>query len=52
MLNDNADAALRVNASAVHTDFMIGGPGVRVSGRTHDGARVVVLDEHGDWQLP
>jgi hypothetical protein len=31
---------------------MIGGPGIRVTGRTHDGHDVVVLAEDGTWGLP
>jgi aminopeptidase len=50
----------RINLSAVHTDFMIGGPavrrsggpGVRVSGRTRDGRDVEVLAADGTWRLP
>jgi len=42
----------RINTSAVHTDLMIGGPGVRVSGRTRDGRDVEVLATDGSWQLP
>jgi leucyl aminopeptidase (aminopeptidase T) len=35
----------------VHTDFMIGGPGVRVTGRTRDGQDVDVLAQDGTWRL-
>jgi aminopeptidase len=40
----------RVNQSAVHIDFMIGGDDVEVTGVTRDGARVAVL-RNGAWQL-
>jgi aminopeptidase len=51
-LSDDPGSADRINISAVHTDFMIGGPGVRVSGRTRDGRDVEVLAEDGTWRLP
>jgi aminopeptidase len=40
-----------VNHSAVHTDFMIGGPGVRVTGITSTGDRVTIIEEDNTWQL-
>jgi aminopeptidase len=40
----------RVNRSAVHIDFMIGGDDVDVTGLTGDGERVPVLRD-GVWQL-
>jgi aminopeptidase len=50
LAGDKASAA-RVNSSAVHTDFMIGGPGVDVTGTTRDGREVPVL-VGGAWALP
>jgi aminopeptidase len=43
-------AAARVNASGIHTDFMIGGPELTVTGTTRDGREVPVL-MHQDWAL-
>ena len=40
----------RINTSAIHIDFMIGGDDVAVTGLTRDGAEVPVL-HGGDWQL-
>lgn len=38
------------NISAVHTDFMVGGPDVTITGRTRDGGEVTIIE--GDvWQL-
>jgi aminopeptidase len=51
-LSEDPQSAGRINLSAVHTDFMIGGPGVRVSGRTRDGRDIEVLAEDGTWRLP
>lgn len=40
----------RINESAVHTDFMIGGPEVEVTGTTRDGRELpVLINEH--WRL-
>jgi aminopeptidase len=50
-LAEEPQSAARINISAVHTDFMIGGPGVRVSGRTRDGRDVEVLAEDGTWRI-
>jgi aminopeptidase len=41
-------AAARINKSAVHTDFMIGGPDVEVIGTTRDGRELPVLVS-GAW---
>jgi aminopeptidase len=43
-------AARRVNTSGVHTDFMIGGPEVRVTATTTDGRELPVL-VGGEWAL-
>ncbi len=51
-LSEDPKSTERINLSAVHTDFMIGGPGVRVSGRTRDGRDVEVLAPDGTWRLP
>ena len=42
--------AARVNASGIHTDFMIGGPEMTVTGTTRDGRELPVL-VHQDWAL-
>jgi aminopeptidase len=39
-----------MNVSAVHTDFMVGGPELAVDGITKDGARIPILREE-TWQL-
>jgi aminopeptidase len=44
-----ADAE-RVNSSAIHIDFMIGGPGVQVTATTRDGCEIPVL-VRGEWAL-
>ena len=49
-LADDDSIGARINDSAVHTDFMIGGPAVQVSGRTADGAEVPVLID-GEWKI-
>jgi aminopeptidase len=43
-------SARRVNTSGVHTDFMIGGPEVRVTAVTNDGHELPVLVQ-GEWAL-
>ena len=40
----------RINTSAIHIDFMIGGDDVAVSGITRDGTEVPLLRD-GDWQI-
>jgi aminopeptidase len=48
-VDDDADHA-RINRSAIHVDFMIGGEDVDVDGLTVDGAAVPVL-RRGAWQI-
>jgi aminopeptidase len=40
----------KINKSAIHIDFMIGGDEVQVTGITGDGAEVPVL-LNGTWQI-
>ena len=49
---DDRSSTERINVSGVHTDFMIGGPGVRVTGTTRSGQDVEVLSADGTWGLP
>jgi aminopeptidase len=49
-LTADEQTAARVNASGIHTDFMIGGPEVDVTGTTRDGRELPVL-MHQDWAL-
>jgi len=39
-----------INLSAVHTDFMIGGPDVAVDGLTREGKRIEIMRED-TWLL-
>jgi aminopeptidase len=39
-----------LNVSAVHTDFMVGGPEVTVTGIRSDGSRMVILSDD-EWKL-
>ena len=49
-LTEDEQTAERINASAVHTDFMIGGPDVAVTGLTRDGREMPVLID-GRWEI-
>jgi len=42
--------AIGMNVSAVHTDFMVGGPDVTVTGIDRHGRRVVILSQD-EWRL-
>ena len=44
------ESAARVNASGIHTDFMIGGPEIEVTGTTRDGRELPVLMNQ-NWAL-
>jgi aminopeptidase len=50
-LADSPATAARINHSAVHEDFMIGGPGVDVTATTCDGREIPVLID-GRWEIP
>ncbi len=49
-LTADEQTAARVNTSGIHTDFMIGGPELTVTGTTRDGREIPVL-MHQDWAL-
>jgi aminopeptidase len=49
-LCDDARCAERVNVSGIHTDFMIGGPEVEITGTTRDGQEIPVLMRQS-WAL-
>ena len=49
-VDDEADRAAGLNHSAVHTDFMVGGPEVDVDGRDAGGAWIPIL-RHNEFQI-
>jgi aminopeptidase len=49
-LTADEQTAARVNSSGIHTDFMIGGPELTVTGTTRDGRELPVL-MHQHWAL-
>lgn len=49
-LSEEELVARGINHSSVHTDFMIGGPGVDVTGVTTDGGRVTIIEDNV-WKL-
>jgi aminopeptidase len=49
-LDQAAQAALGVNDSLIHTDFMVGGPAVDIDGIKDDGSSIPILREDV-WQL-
>ncbi len=49
-LSNEELVARGINHSTVHTDFMIGGPGVNVTGITPDGGRITIIEDNV-WQL-
>ncbi len=49
-LAEDDQASAGINQSAVHTDFMIGGPEVQVTGRRTDGNEIPVLVD-GRWKI-
>jgi len=49
-VDDEADRAVGLNHSAVHTDFMVGGPEVDVDGRDAGGAWIPIL-RHNEFQI-
>ena len=48
-LIDESDRG-RANESQIHIDFMIGSPEMTVTGISHSGERIPVL-EHGNWLI-
>ena len=50
-MTDEERAAAGLNTSAVHTDVVIGGPGIDVDGLYADGSTVPIIREDA-WALP
>ncbi len=50
MTNPEAGPADGVNKSEIHTDFMVGGPGLEVFGVDGEGNEVLILGEEV-WRL-
>ena len=50
-VEDPADVAVGINHSAIHTDFMVGGPEVQVDGIDARGSRVTILKDN-EFRLP
>jgi aminopeptidase len=49
-MSDDEALSIGMNRSKVHTDFMVGGPEVAVTGITKDGDQVPIL-RNDEWQL-
>jgi aminopeptidase len=49
-MSDEEALAVGLNRSKTHTDFMVGGPEVTVTGITRDGARIPII-VNDEWQL-
>jgi len=45
-VKDEADRAAGLNTSAVHTDFMVGGPEVQIEGKEPGGAWIPIIRDN------